>query len=160
VFVQEFLEHVDVVDAHYFPTVNVDHLLIEQVSCEQQESFRPIVGGPLGRGGGSTDAPVDRGYCCKWENSIASLGPHNEHRDAGAILLKNQSNLAHSPAGIARGVENGGTQQLGKGESDHIRENTQLQWWNPARTSECREGHSSSLKTAFGAIPLLGRVDN
>ena len=99
-----------------FPPVNVDHLLIKQVSCKQQESFSPVVGGPLGRSGGGANAAVNRGYGGEWKDSIASLGPYDEHRDAGAVLLKDQSNFAHPPAGLARGVENRGTQQLGKGE--------------------------------------------
>ncbi len=99
------IEHqVDVVDADYLAPVDVDDLLIEQIAFQQEQTFGAVRGGPVSRVGRAPHSAIDAGYGCEREHAIPRLGFHDERRDAGAILLRGQGDLAHTSAGRARRV--------------------------------------------------------
>ncbi len=52
---------IHVIHAHNFAAVHVNHLLIQQIAAEQQQSFGAIGRGPFRSRGGGPHAPIDRG---------------------------------------------------------------------------------------------------
>src|SRR5208282_4169718 len=101
---------IDVIYAHYFAAVNVDDLLIEQISTEQQKPFGAIGRAPFRSRRGGANAAVDGGNGRQGQDPITRRGLDNEEGDTGAVFLRGEGHLAHPAASRARGVVNGRAQ--------------------------------------------------
>jgi hypothetical protein len=101
---------IDIVHADDFAAVDVNHLLIQQVALQQEQSFRAIGSRPLPRRRRGADASVDGRDRREWQHPVAGLGLYDQRRDAGAVLLRCKCNLAHPSCRAGRVIHRGAQQ--------------------------------------------------
>jgi hypothetical protein len=118
---------VNVVDTDDFSSKNIDHLLVEQITAQQEQTLPGLSQQPFCRGGPSSNAAIDGGYGAKRQQAVAGLGSNNQG-DASMIFLGSQSQFPNAPAAAASKVENRFAQQFRECEHRHRPENTQV--WN------------------------------
>src|SRR5208282_901953 len=116
---------IHVVHAHHFAAVHVNHLLIEKISTEQQQSFGAIGRGPFGGHGGGSNAAIDRGNSGQGQHAVSRRRFDDQERNAGAVFLRGEGHLPHPSAGGAGGVIDGQAQKFAQGDGSHPQENTQ-----------------------------------
>ena len=104
----------DVVDADDLASVNVDDLLIEKISFEQEQAFGAVGGGPVRGIGGGVDVGVDGGDGGEGKNAVAGFGFDDERGDAVAVFLGGEGDFAHAAGGGAGRVVDRGAEKLGK----------------------------------------------
>ena len=130
-----FLQQVQIVYPDDFPAEDVDDLLVQKITSQQQHAFRAIAVGPVGRGRIGTNAPVDRGDGYKGQHAVAATCLYNQNRNPGPVFLGNQGHFAHPAASASGGVKHRSAQQFGKRKGQHSFENTQLTGKNPQELS-------------------------
>src|ERR1051325_7435729 len=96
------LLQINVIDAHHFAPMDINDLLIKQVTLEQKQSFSPVGFWPLPRRSGGIDTAVDRPYGSKWQHPVAGLSFYNEIRNPGWVFLRIQSHFSHTSALFSR----------------------------------------------------------
>jgi hypothetical protein len=116
---------IDVVHAHNLAAVDVNHLLIEQIAAEQQQSFGAVGRGPFRSRSGGPNAAIDGGNSSQGQHAVSRRRFDDQQRNPGAVLLRGKGNLAHSTTGSARGVIDGRAQQFAQGHGGHHQKNTQ-----------------------------------
>ena len=117
---------INIIDSHHLASINVNHLLVEQVALQQEQALSAFSGSPIRRRGLGPNAPIDRGHGGKRQHPLTVLRFNDQHRDPGAVFLRCQGNFPHTSAGLARCVKHRGAQQFGQCHRGHGVENTQL----------------------------------
>jgi hypothetical protein len=122
---------VNFVDTDDFASENIDHLLVEQITAQQEQTLPGLSQQPFRGSRGGSNAAIDGGYGAKRQQAVAGLGSNDDHSDASVIFLGSQSQLANAPAAAASKVENWFAQQFRECEHRHRPENTQVSNRNP-----------------------------
>ncbi len=111
---------VDVIHADHLAAVDVNDLLVHQVTFEQQESFRTVQRLPLaGRRTRLHQHVADRAHIPRMQHAIPTGGADNQCGKMRGIILWGKGYFAHSSGERARGIDHGRTQQLRKCEIRH-----------------------------------------
>ena len=115
--VAEVLVKVNVVDADDFAAVDINDLLVEEITLQQQQTLGAGKGGPFGGPGARLDDAVDGVNLGDAEQAVpAGTGADDQAGEADGIVLGRERDLAHTSGECAGGVENRRFQELGKGE--------------------------------------------
>ena len=110
---------IDIVDTDYLSSVNVDDLLVKEVSFKKKLAFGAVGGEPVRRSGGGVNAGVDSRNSGEGKDAVTGFGFNDERGDAVSIFLRSDSNFAHLSPSRTRRVIDGGAQKLGKRQRGH-----------------------------------------
>jgi hypothetical protein len=109
----------DVVDADHLAAVDVDDLLVEEVALQQQHAVGRRKAVPVARLGHRPHRRAGALDLVVRQHPLAFSGLDDQERNAGWMILRGDGDLAHAAAHHARGVANGGSEQLGQRDDRH-----------------------------------------
>src|SRR5579872_3862412 len=109
-FAAGILKQFDIIDPHHLASVNVDNLLVEEITRQKKKAFRPVGNWPSRSGAINAQATVHRVDRTERHHPVTRVGAHDQDGDPGGILLWSNRQFAYTPALAAAGIKNRASQ--------------------------------------------------